>query len=304
MTDKPVQRRGLGRGLSALMADVTPTRSDTDDARGAQRRGDLNIPIELVEANPEQPRRHFKREDMDELIASVRERGILQPLIVRNHPTKSDSYQIVAGERRWRAAQQVQLHEVPVLVRDYTDEDVLEIAIIENVQRSDLNAVDEARGYRQLMDRFGHTQEKLAEALSKSRSYIANLMRLLQLPDEVLDMLREEALTVGHARALITAPNPTELARQIVARGLSVREAEKLAKGPAAPRVKKQRLTPQKDADTRALEGDLSATLGLKVEISHKPDGTTGQVTIAYKTMDELDEICRILSVKQSNVFR
>jgi ParB family chromosome partitioning protein len=295
MADRPTPKRGLGRGLSALMADVSPDESLTGEATLA-RRADTTLPVEKLEPNPLQPRRYFKREDMLELVASVREKGVLQPLIVRKHPTKTDTYEIVAGERRWRAAQQAQLHEVPVVVREYTDEEVLEIAIIENVQRSDLNAVDEARAYQQLMERFGHTQEKLAEALSKSRSYIANLIRLLQLPEDVMDMLRDGELTVGHARALITSPDPSALARQVVGKGLSVRETEKLAKGPIPKRKKKVALKSEKDADTKALEGDLSATTGMKVSIDHKANSQSGQVSIKYKTMEELDEICRLLS--------
>ncbi len=231
MADKSQSRRGLGRGLSALMADVAPAQQPSRRANAPQR-GDMFVPIEQIDANPDQPRRLFRPEDLEELAASIREKGVLQPLIVRKNPKKPEHYEIVAGERRWRAAQMAQLHQLPVLIRDYTDTEVLEIAIIENVQRADLNPVEEATGYRQLMDRFGHTQEKLAEALSKSRSHIANLMRLLQLPDDVLEMVRNGDLSAGHARALITTENPSELAKRVVAKGLSVRETEQLAKGP------------------------------------------------------------------------
>lgn len=291
MTDRKPERRGLGRGLSALMADVAPVRAD-----GAPRRADLVAPIELVEPNPDQPRRDFPVGALDELAASIREKGIIQPIVVRNSPATAGRYQIIAGERRWRAAQIAQLHEVPIVIRDVSDAELLELAIIENIQRADLNPVEEAQGYRQLMDRFGHTQEKLAEALSKSRSYIANLLRLLSLPPQVIDWLREGRLTAGHARALITAADPVGLAREVLEKGLSVREAERLAQ---AGKVRKspptQRQSPEKDADTRVLEQDLSANLGMPVVIDHKGhDG--GHVTIRYKTLEQLDELCQLLS--------
>ena len=302
MADKSQSRRGLGRGLSALMADVAPAQEQSEDT--SRRRGDMFVPIEQIDANPDQPRRQFRQEDLQELTASILEKGVLQPLIVRKNPRKPDHYEIVAGERRWRAAQMAQLHQLPVLVRDYSDAEVLEIAIIENVQRADLNPVEEAAGYRQLMDRFGHTQEKLASALSKSRSHIANLMRLLQLPDDVLEMLRAGDLSAGHARALITTDNPSALARQVVAKGLSVRETEALAKGPAAPKAKSSGPVSAKDADTVALEKDLSANLNMKVQIDHSAGQESGRLTIAYKTMEELDEICRILSAADIRALR
>jgi ParB family chromosome partitioning protein len=292
MSDKRNERRGLGRGLSALMADVIqPGATEAE----APRRADLHVPVERIAPNPNQPRRDFPEEALAELAASIREKGIIQPLIVRNSSTKSDSYEIVAGERRWRAAQIAQLHEVPVIVRDLDDTEVLEIAIIENIQRADLNPIEEAMGYRQLMDRFGHTQEKLSEALSKSRSYIANLLRLLSLPADVQAWLREGKLTAGHARALITSDDPTALARQVIARGLSVRETERLAKSAGA----KSRTAPThrrspKDADTRVLEQDLSANLGMAVVIDHQGHDS-GRVTVSYKTLDQLDELCQLL---------
>jgi len=301
MADKPQARRGLGRGLSALMADVAPADQPTNEP--ARRRGDMFVPIEKIEANPDQPRRLFRPEDLEELAASIKEKGVLQPLIVRNNPRKPESYEIVAGERRWRAAQMAQLHQLPVLVRDYSDTEVLEIAIIENIQRADLNAIEEAAGYRQLMDRFGHTQEKLAEALSKSRSYIANLMRLLQLPEEVLDMVRSGQLSAGHARALITTDNPFDLAKQVVAKDLSVRETEQLAKGPKPAKAKRSGAPRTKDADTIAIEQDLSANLKMKVQINHSVGQESGQLSISYKNMDELDEICRILSSADRNAL-
>lgn len=287
------KKRGLGRGLSALMSDV---RDEAMPPEGAPpRRADMRVPVEKLRPNPDQPRRTFREDQLEELANSVREKGIIQPIIVREKPEGSGNYEIVAGERRWRAAQIAQLHEVPVLVRDLDDSEVLELAIIENVQRADLNAVEEAQGYRQLMDRFGHTQEKLAEALGKSRSHIANILRLLTLPDEVLGYLREGKLAAGHARALVVVENPVPLARRVVAEGLSVREVEKLAKGgsSAAPKRQVPRAL-EKDADTRALEGELSANIGMKVVIDHK-DGA-GTVTIRFSSLEELDDLCRILS--------
>lgn len=290
MSKKPA--RGLGRGLSALMADVTPEEA-TREGAPALRRADQHVPIEQIVPNPDQPRRNFRPEDLEDLTASIREKGIIQPLILRRRG--EDGFEIVAGERRWRAAQMAQLHEVPALVRDYSDTEALEVAIIENIQRADLNAVEEAAGYRELMERFGHTQEKLAEALGKSRSHIANMLRLLNLPGDVLELLRDGKLTAGHARALVPTEDPSGLARMVVDKGLSVREIERLAKAPE-PTVKAKPAAPaEKDADTMALEGDLSAALGMKVKIDHKLGGEAGAVTIRYKSLDELDDICRKL---------
>ena len=300
MSEKKVKTRGLGRGLSALMADVEV---DVLNPKSGQRRIDLSLPIEKIQPNPDQPRRMFSDDNLSELAASILAKGIIQPLIVRKSPKVPNTYEIVAGERRWRAAQMAQLHELPVLVREFDDVEVLEVAIIENIQRLDLNPVEEAAGYKQLMDKFGHTQEKLAEALSKSRSYIANLLRLLHLPDEVLNLLQSGALSVGHARALITSDNPVDLARQVVSDGLSVRATEILVKKAAAgdnPVPKKAASSTRnpgiKDADTRALEGDLSAALGLKVSVDHSANDTSGQITLTYKTLEQLDDICRVLS--------
>ncbi|WP_281954627.1 ParB/RepB/Spo0J family partition protein [Pseudophaeobacter arcticus] len=288
--------RGLGRGLSALMADVNsePVSTEVQAARNAE----VLVPIEKVIANPDQPRRQFLQEDLDDLTASIKEKGVLQPLIVR--PRDGAMYEIVAGERRWRAAQAAQLHEVPVLIRDYSDVEMMEVAIIENIQRADLNAMEEAQSYKQLMERFGHTQERMAEALGKSRSHIANLVRLLHLPEDVRALVNERKLSAGHARALITSDNASELAAKIVKGGLSVRATEALVKKDAAgfqasaPRKPQQ--AADKDADTKALEGDLSAILRMKVSIDHKAGGESGSVTISYETLDQLDEICNTLS--------
>lgn len=293
MADRKTERRGLGRGLSALMADVHL--GGEQRAGDAPRRADTRLPVEKIEPNPDQPRRDFAPEALEELAESIRIKGIIQPLIVRENPRKTGFYEIVAGERRWRAAQMAQLHEVPVLIRDFNDTEVLEVAIIENIQRADLNAIEEALGYRQLMDRFGHTQEKLAEGLSKSRSHIANLLRLLTLPEEVQAWLREGQLSAGHARALITTADPVALARLVIAKGLSVRETERLAKAPTKPVTPKPERRHEKDADTRVLEQDLSANLKMKVVIDHKGhDG--GHLVITYKTLEQLDELCQLLS--------
>ena len=290
--DKKLERRGLGRGLSALMADVNLDAAQKDEARA--KREHL-LPIERVFPNPKQPRRDFPETALEELAASIREKGIIQPLIVRER-AEAGTYEIVAGERRWRAAQRAQLHEVPALIRDLTDTEVLEIAIIENIQRADLNPVEEAAGYKQLMERFGHTQEKVAEALGKSRSYIANLLRLLTLPEEVLGWLREGTLSQGHARALITATDPVGLARRVLDKGLSVRETEALARTASGAKRPRATPVPEKDADTRVLEQDLSANLGMKVSIDHRPGAAGGAITIRYESLESLDDLCRVLS--------
>ena len=296
MAQGKAERRGLGRGLSALMADVDAAPVPVADSQ-APRKPETTIDIARISPNPEQPRRTFTDDALEELAASIREKGIIQPLILRVNPRDPEGFEIVAGERRWRAAQRAQLHEVPAIVRELDDIEVLELAIIENIQRADLNAIEEAAGYRQLMDRFGHTQEKLAEALGKSRSHIANLLRLLSLPDAVLDMVRSGDLSAGHARALVTVDDPEALARQIVKKGMSVRQAEKLAKGPSVPRELPDNVTVMKDADTRHLERDLGAALGMKVSIDHKPGGEAGSITVKYKDLTQLDEVCRRLSV-------
>ena len=300
MNEKKPKTRGLGRGLSALMADVA-VQEDRGAETGPARRADLLVPIEKVFPNPQQPRRSFSSEQLEDLASSVREKGVIQPLIVRRRADQDGTYEIVAGERRWRAAQMAQLHEIPVLVRDFDDVEVLEIAIIENIQRADLNPIEEAAGYKQLMEKFGHTQEKLSEVLGKSRSYIANLVRLLQLPDEVQTYLREGKLSAGHARALITATDPASLARKVIQSGLSVRETERLAKksglgtGAGDTTVAKRRDKPEKDADTKALEADLSANLGMKVTIQHDGGQESGLISIRYETFDQLDELCQNL---------
>jgi ParB family chromosome partitioning protein len=295
MAQAKTERRGLGRGLSALMSDIEPAQARKTQA--PTRKAETVIPVDRISPNPSQPRRNFTEDALQELAASIRQKGIIQPLILRRDPRDADRFEIVAGERRWRAAQRAKLHEVPAIVRDLDDTEVLEIAIIENIQRADLNAIEEAAGYRQLMDRFGHTQEKLAEALGKSRSHIANLLRLLTLPETVLEMVREGKLSAGHARALVTAHDPIGLAQQVVKKGLSVRQAEALARGETTPTPTNDNDAPKKDADTRALEKDLTAALGMSVTIKNPPGSTSGAVTIRYKDLDQLDEVCRRLSV-------
>jgi len=297
--DKKQERRGLGRGLSALMADVNLSGDESEPGSASPAKvADRQVPIEAVRPNPDQPRRQFAQDDLDSLCASIKEKGILQPLLVRPDPADPEIFQIVAGELRWRAAQMAQLHEVPVLVRALSDTEALEVAIIENIQRADLNAVEEAQGYRQLMDRFGHTQEKLAQALGKSRSHIANMLRLMSLPEPILELLREGSLSAGHARALITAPDPLALSEKVIAQGLSVRETERLAKKAPEPDQPSPRRKPkvEKDADTRALELDLAAGLGMKVSIDHKAGGESGTISIRYSSLDDLDDLCRRLS--------
>jgi len=285
-----MEKRGLGRGLSALLADANLT-GGAEPARPLK--SELLVPVDHLHPNPDQPRKTFTPEALDQLAQSIRQKGIIQPLIVRAS-SRADHYEIVAGERRWRAAQLAELHSVPVVVREFSDVEVLEIAIIENIQREDLNPIEEALAYRQLMDRFGHTQEKLAEALSRSRSHIANSMRLLTLPETVQYMLRKGELTAGHARALITSADPTKLAVQAVQRGLSVRQVEELVKKPV-PDSKRRPPNAEKDADTRAIESDISANLGMGVKIDFRGvDG--GTVTISFRSLDELDLLCDVLS--------
>lgn len=287
-------RRGLGRGLSSLLGEVS---TEQPIAPGAERpTGIQMLQVAAIEPNPAQPRRHFDDAALDELAASIAARGLIQPIVVRPHPY-SGGYQIIAGERRWRAAQRARIHELPVIVRELSDTQTLELAIVENVQRQDLNAIEEAEAYQRLVADFGHTQDALGKLVGKSRSHVANLIRLLELPKPVRDKVADGRLSMGHARALVTAPNAEELADQIVAQDLSVRETEKLAKAgktgstpaPAAPRA-----APVADADIAALERHLGDILGLKVTIEHGDKG--GRISIAYSTLDQLDLVCQRLS--------
>ncbi|MBW7921643.1 MAG: ParB/RepB/Spo0J family partition protein [Rubellimicrobium sp.] len=283
---EPTRPRGLGRGLSALMADV-----GADPARAP--RPDLLVPVDTLHPNTGQPRRHFAPEAMEELTASIREKGVIQPLIVRERPDQPGHYDIVAGERRWRAAQRAELHDIPVLVRDYNDTEMLEIAIIENIQRADLSPIDEAAGYRQLMSRFGHTQEQMAMALGKSRSHIANLLRLLNLPDDVQDLVSRGALSAGHARTLVGNPDASALARRMIDQELTVRDAERLTRKPGTARRATVR---QKDPDLLALEGELSAALGLRATIEPAAEGEGGRLILQYRDLAQFDDLLRILA--------
>ena len=288
-------RRGLGRGLSALMADIPQTNVEAP-ASDAPRSPDLTVPIERVRPNPDQPRRAFTQEALQELAASIAAKGIIQPLIVRPDPAAEGDFQIVAGERRWRAAQIAQLHEIPIIIREFDDTEVLEVAIIENIQRADLNPIEEATGYRQLMDRFDQTQEHLATAMGKSRSHIANLMRLLTLPEEVQGMLREGSLSAGHARALINRDDAVQIARDAVRNGLSVRDVEQRTRKKSAKAGSTGRKAAVKDADTKVLESDLSVVLGMTVTIDHDADKGAGKLSIKYGDLEQLDDIIKILN--------
>jgi len=273
-----------------------PTRLFPDElASGMPERSPTVLPIEKLAPNPDQPRRDFDRDELESLAASIREKGIIQPLIVRADPENSNSYQIVAGERRWRAAQMAQQHEVPVLVRELSGSEVLEIAIIENIQRTDLNPIEEASGYKQLMERFEHTQEMLSQTVAKSRSHIANLLRLLNLPEDVQKFVKAGQLSAGHARALVVSEDPSGLAKQVIERDLSVRETERLVKASREETTTRRAGKREKDADTRMLEGELSANIGMNVTVDHKPGQDNGRVVIRYKTLDELDNLRRIL---------
>lgn len=294
---------GLGRGLNALLGDVAQDERDTSEAgpaRGAVRM----IPVSAIAPHPGQPRRHFDEAALDELAASIAQRGVIQPIIVRPH---GQDFQIVAGERRWRAAQRARLHEVPVVVRDYSDSETLQIALLENIQRQDLNAIEEARAYQRLLDEFGHTQEELARAVHKSRSHVANLLRLLDLPEEVQAQVVSGKLAMGHARALVGAADPVALADQVLTQGLSVRQTEKLAatdkhgtpstRTSAAPRAPQEATSAPGggNADIAALENQLADLLGLRVRITFDDDGH-GSITLDYSSLEQLDMVCQRLS--------
>jgi len=281
-------RRGLGRGLSALLGEA-------EEAPAATGAGVREIPIELLRRNEQQPRWVFPDAELEELAASIREKGVLQPILVR--PLAAGEFEIVAGERRWRAAQKAGLHAMPALVRLLDDAQVLEIAVIENVQRENLNPIEEASAYRQLMDRFSRTQDQVADTVGKSRSHVANVLRLMNLPPLVRNYVLEGKLSAGHARAILTADDPTSLADHIIAHGLSVRQTEALVRrGPITglPSKARAKSKARKDTDTQALESDLSEALGLDVEVVDR--GGTGELRIKYATLEQLDEVCRRLT--------
>ena len=291
MSETTLRKRpsGLGRGLSSLLGEVAHEAPVTGETG---RSGVQMLSVSSIEPHPGQPRRHFDDEALSELAASISSRGLIQPIVVRPN---GERYQIVAGERRWRAAQRAHLHEVPVLIREFSETETLEVALVENIQRQDLNAIEEAEAYQRLIAEYGHTQDALGKLVHKSRSHVANLLRLLDLPERVRGMVATGELSMGHARALLGAEDPEALAQEVVQRGLSVRETEKLVNA-ARPRAQRAGRMEYKgaSADIEALERQLGDMLGLKVKISHRPDG--GSVALGYSTLDQLDMICQRLS--------
>ncbi|WP_192384254.1 ParB/RepB/Spo0J family partition protein [Mesorhizobium silamurunense] len=284
-------RKRLGRGLAALIGEIDrPAAPEKPSAVAA----DGKVPIEFVSPNPKNPRRYFGDAELTDLAQSIREHGVVQPVVARPSPSQPGRYEIIAGERRWRAAQRAGLTEIPLIVRDVNDRTALELAIIENVQRADLNPVEEAQGYQQLIDEHGYTH--LGQVIGKSRSHVANTLRLLKLPNVIRDMLVDGDLSAGHARTLVTAEDPAGLAKRIVKEGLSVRQAEALAQMPAGPtpaKTKSAASAPEKDPDTLALEKLMTDTIGMIVSIEHKGKG--GTLRVNYRTLDQLDELCRRL---------
>ncbi|MES2175756.1 MAG: ParB/RepB/Spo0J family partition protein [Pseudomonadota bacterium] len=299
-TDKPkIAKRphGLGRGLSALLGDVAREEPVSPSAIPANGKAVQSIEVSLIQPHPEQPRRHFDEGAMQELAESIAKRGVIQPIIVRPH---GGGFQIIAGERRWRAAQRAQMHRIPAIVRDFDEQETLEIALIENIQREDLNPIEEAEAYRKLIAEFHHSQDALGRIVGKSRSHVANLMRLLELPQTVQQQVMESRISMGHARALIGLPDCEALARQVEERGLSVRDTEKLVRrvktGAEAPAVRRSVGAGDKDPDIAALEQHLADILGLKVEIAHEGASTGGTLSLRYSNLDQLDMLCQRLS--------
>jgi ParB family chromosome partitioning protein len=303
--------RGLGRGLDALLGEAglkpsgpaaAPYAGEADSALGVQpqNRRLMTLPIEFLKPNPNQPRKHFGKAEIEDLAESIKARGLLQPILVR--PIAHEHYEIVAGERRWRAAQMAMVPDIPVIIRQLSDEAAAEIALIENVQRVDLNPIEEAAAYQRLVEVHGRTQEEVAGAVGKSRSHIANLIRLMSLPDKAREALEEGRITAGHARALLGSKNPLAALDAVLKRGLNVRDTERRVKeegaaaaAPAPPREPGKAAVPgRKDADTRALEADLASALGLEIAIDHKPRGS-GTLTISYRSLDQLDDVCKRL---------
>ncbi|MFC4271648.1 ParB/RepB/Spo0J family partition protein [Sneathiella chungangensis] len=309
MTDDNSKKK-LGRGLSALLGDdMAADYADLDKVRSTKE-----VPVEQMRANQFQPRLDWDQEALDSLAASIAEKGVLQPILVRRKPTADSEYEIIAGERRWRAAQIARLHQVPVIIKELTDAETMEIALIENIQREDLSPIEEAEAYKRLMGEFDHTQESLALHVGKSRAHVANMMRLLTLPASVQKMVREGSLAAGAARTLINHEWAEEVAKKIVAQGLSVRGAEKLAKKIAEERrpdgegkpgkmARKFQRMDAKGADVLALESDLTAAVGMDVSIDHQPDGH-GRITIRYTTLDQLDDACRRLTREPLHMIR
>lgn len=286
MAEEQVRPR-LGRGLAALIADSTAQMPVSTDIKERRR-----LPIDRLKPNPRNPRRHFDPEELEDLAHSIREKGVIQPILARPVEGGEDAFEIIAGERRWRAAQVAQLDEVPVIVVEASDKEALELAIIENVQRSDLNAIEEARGYERLAHEFGYSHADLARIIGKSRSHVANMLRLLKLPSSVEAMVVEGALTAGHARALLSFADPEPIARRIVARGLNVRDVEKLAQASQRPATMPAEPRPLRP-DTLALANRLSNVLGLRVALEPRQEG--GELRIRYKTLEQLESLCRQL---------
>ena len=282
------KRNSLGRGLSALLGDEAEDYAELDKLRDTK-----SVPVEFLHPGKYQPRHVMDEGAIAELADSIRTKGVLQPLLVRRDPDQAEHYEIIAGERRWRAAQQAQLHEVPVIIKDFSDIEALEVGLVENLQRQDLSATEEATGYQRLMDEFSHTQEQLAEAVGKSRSHVANTLRLLNLPVSVRDMIDAGDLTAGHARALIPCEDPVAMAKKIVAGGLSVRQVEQLVKAPLK-KTSSASVPKAKDADTLVLEHDLTGLLGMQAQIANK--GGAGTLTIQYSSLDQLDDVLQRLS--------
>ena len=283
-------RSRLGRGLAALMGDVGDETAAIERTRSQKR-----VPVEFLHPNPRNPRRLFADVELDELAASIRERGIIQPILVRTARGGPDSYEIIAGERRWRAAQRAGTHDVPIVILEVDDREALELAIVENVQRTDLNPLEEAAGYQALTDEFGHNQDEIAKIVGKSRSHVANTVRLLKLPETVKGYLNEGKISAGHARALLGQANPEAMARQIVANSLNVRQVEAMVQDLAAKagRTAKRRQLGEKDADTLALEKRVSDALGLLVSLDHRGEG--GELKIRYRSLEQLDDLIRRL---------
>lgn len=293
MAAEPKKR--LGRGLDALLGDYAPKRAEpvSDAAQTSADRGDRKtVPLAFIHPNPRNPRTSFAQADLDELTVSIQAHGMVQPIVVRPVPDRPDYFEIIAGERRWRAAQKAGLHDVPVTLLDVSDQQALELAIVENVQRADLNPVEEALGYQALIEEFHYSQADLGAKIGKSRVHVTNTLRLLNLPDIVIDHVRSGALSAGHARALVNVPDAGRLAMKVIEGGLSVRQTEQLARAPKAPPAARQR--PEKAADTRAVEQELEASLGLKVDIRHAPNGK-GELRLAYGSLEQLDALCRKL---------
>jgi ParB family chromosome partitioning protein len=291
MADDP--RRRLGRGLATLLGDAA------SDVTPARARGPRRAPIEFLKPNPRNPRTQFREADLADLTASIREKGIIQPIVVRTVAGVENVYEIIAGERRWRAAQAAGLIDVPVVIQEADDKEALELAIIENVQRADLNAIEEAKGYERLAAEFGYSQSEIAKIIGKSRAHVANTLRLLNLPEATRKLLSDGAISAGHGRALLAVDHPDAVARRIVEEGLTVRDIESLGKAPRAPETKSAKSpaakpAAEKDADTRAMEKLLTDALGMKVAIHHHGEG--GEISVRYETLDQFDALCRLLS--------